>query len=312
MVRKRQQKSTRNPITRTWKEIRQSGAEKAITAAAQRRKVTTLLKAGGSLLIFIILIGGGTWALLQWYQTPESTLGREHAEPLGQIHFDTDGVLTRKWVGRTLSIRPGTTLLDLSIFELKERLEMSGQVESAVVERHFPDTLKIVLKERIPVARLAVEDGFGGIETLMVAADGTVYRGRDYDPVFEKMLPYLDGVVPVKDALGNFKPIRGMGLASEFLSISRYRFPEFYHDLRVVDLGDMQAGSELPGAGFEARCRNYPAIRFAPEGLDRQLDRLEVVLRDLNDRIEEARPRDAVERVDLSMDGPVVVSFHER
>ena len=282
-----------------------------MTSAAKRRRVSTLLKASGSLLLFIGLVGGGTWALLNWTESPEADLGRERAEPIRQILFETDGVLSEKWAGRTLALRPGTTLLDLSIFELKERLEASGQVRSAVVERQFPDSLKISVRERIPVARVAVQDGFGSSETLLVAPDGTLYRGRDYDRVFLKTLPYLAGVQPRKDREGRFYPLPGMELPTAFLQRIRYEYPELYGALRILDLEDLQAGTDLPGAGFVARLRRYPDIRFSPAGFESQLEKLELVLADLEERIRRPEDRRLIDRVDLSIDGPVVVSFHK-
>ncbi len=296
-------------MVRSWKEIRQSGTEKPMTSAAKRRRISTLLKASCSLLLFIALIGGGTWVVLNWVESSETRLGRERATPIRQILFQTDGVLSEKWAGRTLALRPGTTLLDHSIFELKERLEESGQVRSAVVERQFPDILKIVVKERFPVARVAVEDEFGSTETLLVAPDGTLYRGRDYDRVFLKTLPYLAGVLPRKDKEGHFHPLPGMELPTAFLRMIRTDFPELYGALQVLDLEDLRDGADLPGAGFVARLRRYPDIRFSPNGFKSQLEKLELVLADLEERIRRPEDRRMIDRVDLSITGPVVVSF---
>lgn len=309
MAKKKKSAKSSNALTRTWKEIRQTGSDKAFTSAAQKRKLTTLLKASSSLLVLILLVGGGTWALVHWYQTPESSLGKDQARPIDQILFETNGVLEQRWVGRTLGIRPGTTLVDLSIFELKQKLEFGGQVEVANVERLFPSTLKVTLRERIPVARLAVEDGFGGFETLLVSGEGLVYRGRDYDPDFLKTLPYLDGVVPRKNPTGQFHRIVGMGEVSAFLELVRNQHPVFYGDLRVVDMGGIQKGTDLPGASLEVRGRRFPNIRFSTHAYSDQLDKLVYVIDDLNRRLETDRPRESVETIDLSLEGPVVVSF---
>lgn len=309
MAKKKKTKQSSNPLTRTWREIRQTGSEKAFTSAAQKRKWATLLKTSSSLLILILLIGGGTWATIHWYQTPESSLGKDQAPPVDRIIFETNGVLREAWVGRTLAIRPGTTLVELSIFDLKQKLESRGQIETAKVERLFPSTLKVQLSERIPVARLAVEDGFGGYEILLVSGEGQVYRGRDYDPDFLKTLPYLDGVTPQKNQTGEFQPILGMEVASSFLDLLRRDYPALYEDLRVMDLRHIQKGSEIPGASIEVRGRRFPDIRFSSQAYSQQLEKLVYVLDDLSHRLETDRPRESVAAIDLSLEGPVVVSF---
>lgn len=312
MARNRKTSKTTPPekAARTWRELQRPGNGTATSTAARRRKRATLLKASGSLLAFVIVLGGITWLGLSWYQSPEYKLGGGGGAPIQRVLLETDGVLTRDWVDLTLDIPPGTGLAEVSIFDLKDRLEAQGQVASAVVERRFPDALQVRLRERRPVGRLAVATEFGDIENYLVSAEGVVYRGFDYDPNFLRSLPYLDGVRLRRDGWGEFMPLEEMQWVTAFLDTAREFHPHLYRDWSVVILEGLGSTGPAPGSGIRVRGRRNPSARFSPDSYGPQLERLEVILRDLPGRVAPER-RNRVEIIDLSLDGPVVVSFSQ-
>lgn len=74
---------------------------------------------------------------------------------LANLTFTTDGNLDQQRVIEECAITLGTSLARLDLQTLKDRITAIPQVESAKVEREFPDRLIIVVTERKPVAWLS-------------------------------------------------------------------------------------------------------------------------------------------------------------
>lgn len=111
----------------------------------------------GRVLLLASMVGAGAllWRefrsviLEGWmYQTPMYAL-REYS-------IDTDGVLTRTEVEQTASVRLGQNVLALDLPVLRDRLKLHPRIEEASVERVLPTSLRITVRERIPVARIRV------------------------------------------------------------------------------------------------------------------------------------------------------------
>lgn len=82
------------------------------------------------------------------YQTPLFALK--------EYPIETDGVLTSIEIQQTANVRPGQNLLALDLPAIRERLRMHPRIEDASVERVLPATLRLTIRERIPVARVNV------------------------------------------------------------------------------------------------------------------------------------------------------------
>ncbi len=82
------------------------------------------------------------------YQTPMFAL-REYA-------IETDGVLTQTEVSQTAGVRLGQNILALDLPSLRDRLRLHPRIEDASVERILPNSLRLTVRERIPMARVSV------------------------------------------------------------------------------------------------------------------------------------------------------------
>lgn len=82
---------------------------------------------------------------------------------------------------------------------IKERLESFAVVKDAVVEKLFPDTLSIVLKERIPLA-ISIGEDEGYTVPVVFDENGVVFQIGD--SITEWDLPVVSGL--------KFKPLAGM------------------------------------------------------------------------------------------------------
>lgn len=192
----------------------------------------TGLAALGALLVFGY-IGWRTWKV-----NPAALASPASSAPVRSIIVRTDGVLDRAWVERVLRIPSGTGLMDLDLAVLHTQLLRSGQVANAVVARRLPDKLLVTLEERSPVLRVPADGDSGANQALLVVArDGFVFVGENYDDSLVDSLPWLAGALPVpaRDGSG-FEIIHGMSAVSDLLSTVRSSAPGLARDFQVISV----------------------------------------------------------------------------
>lgn len=205
-------------------------------AGRKRRAFSTLRTVGG-----IAILCAATWAGFELYRMWEANPARIKAPaqsgPLKTITFQTNGVLDRAWAGRTLAIPPGTGMMALDLFSLRDRLLASGQVRAAVLAREFPDTLSVVVEERDPVARIVASEPGGAPETFLVDRAGIVYPGINYPRSLVTTLPYLAGVRlrRVENGAG-FAPVEGMETVANLIGTARAYIPALFSRWHSISL----------------------------------------------------------------------------
>lgn len=97
-------------------------------------------------VIFVALLVAGALAAVTWVLLGSRLLVVRHVEVTGAELASRDRVVAA--AGITL----GTPMARLATGEIGERVERLREVESAEIERHWPGTVRIVLRERVPVA----------------------------------------------------------------------------------------------------------------------------------------------------------------
>lgn len=206
-----------------------------------------------------------TWAVLQWIagaaavaglvwatvsvvdmaeNKPERLAQVAQSEALRESRLDTDGVLDRAWLVRTLALPKGVTLLELDLDALQARLLADRQVRTAVLSKSFPSTLVVTITERAPVARIMAQIGGDAPRELMVARDGVAYVGTGYDRELCDSLPWLAGVKLVREG-SSYAPIAGMDVVAEFLSKAKYEAEHLYRNFKIVDMARLDADGDL-------------------------------------------------------------------
>src|SRR5690606_37012321 len=112
----------------------------------------------GNIVGLVLVLGAAGWGFFEvkhvWETNPSRLTAPTKGEPIRDLAVRTDGVLDESWVRRTLDLPKDASLMAIDLVDLKGRLEESGQVSKAVLERRFPDVLAITLQERAPVARV--------------------------------------------------------------------------------------------------------------------------------------------------------------
>jgi hypothetical protein len=221
----------------TWKEIRQSASRKLVTSHARMRILKIVLR-GALVMVALAALGvGGYFGTRHWQQGIERVNTVLPAQPLREVRFETDGVLTKAWLDRVLELPEGIDMMAIDIHEKKSRLEGYAQIKSVTIRRGA-DRLDIVVQERFPVVRMAIRNESGAVRELLVDRDGYVYEGHGYDRHEIANLLYLDGVRLHRSGAG-FRRLAGIDQVDELLGLARSRFPHLARNWKVVDCRDL-------------------------------------------------------------------------
>ncbi len=290
----------------SWRVIEQASGSGDFAPRPRRRPWGRWAMRAGlfvGLLALLLMLAG----LLTW-KGPVAASGAGGVasvtqDSLDALQFETDGVLSREWLLRTLRLDLQDAREGQDIFALKRRLESEGQVKGAVVEQIPGGPLRVRLEERRPVFRLALPGPDGQPQILLVAGDGAVYQGAGYAQARLRDLPFLADETVDVDALGRFKPLDGLYPMTHLVAEARKRYPRLarhWHSLRRE--GDLQDGLH-PEVFIEVTTYAGGQLVFRPRGFVAQLQRLEEVLL-------QARPSGLRkgERLDLSFREPYLTA----
>jgi len=165
---------------------------------------------------------------------------------LGPPQLETTGFLggDPTWLGRSLALPGNVTLMALDLDELRARLLAQGQVQTAVLTKVFPATLRVRLTERTPIARLMAQEAGDEPRVFLVARDGVVFTGVGYPDKLVETLPWLEPARLAREGSG-FEPIAGMAALAELLGKTKLEAEHLYSDWRVVSLARLNTDGEI-------------------------------------------------------------------
>ncbi|MBI5774322.1 MAG: FtsQ-type POTRA domain-containing protein [Verrucomicrobia bacterium] len=123
----------------------------------------------GALLVLFLFWRGGGWLLDELVYTND-------AFALKEISVQTDGIIAPEQVRKWSGVKPGDNLFALDLPRLKRDLELVPAIQSVAVERVLPNTLRLRVTEREPVAQivaLRARIPAGGYERAVYQVDAT-------------------------------------------------------------------------------------------------------------------------------------------
>lgn len=130
----------------------------------------------------IALMVLGLAAVTIWALFFSTLFAARTVEVVGNRQVSTAEVLSAAGVSKDVP------LIRVQLDSIAERVEGLDAVASVTVERRWPDTVRLLVTERTPVAQVVVGDGVG-----VLGSDGSLYRSES-DPV--QGLPVLLGDWP--------------------------------------------------------------------------------------------------------------------
>lgn len=106
---------------------------------------------------------GGEWALRE-------LVFENHSFAVRAIHIEGEHFIPRGEILRWSGVREGENLLGLDLSRVKRDLELVPLIRSAAVERVPPNTLRIRVSEREPVARVLVPQAASSGEDVRIVS----------------------------------------------------------------------------------------------------------------------------------------------
>ena len=191
---------------------------------------------------------------------------------LNQIEVENKGTLPREQIISVARLVRGVNIFSISLPETRRALLEIPQVEDVQIQRTLPDTLKISIQERHPIAWLAenrsVAESLDHTQSLMIDATGVILKSRTILPEYLR-LPIISGINT--DTLRVGKKLVSPDITASLSLIQKTseqlagRF-----DIASIDLGN--------GYSMDIRGRDYTTARFALDDVDGQLRRLRMLL----------------------------------
>jgi len=287
---------------RSWRDIRQEVSAPAMSRKGRRRQLAAWAKMG-ALGTFLAAAGWGIYEVAHSWETDRASLATAvHSEPVHDIVLiPSGGVLTRQWVAEVLALPKSASLMALDLPALRDKLLAHGQVRVAVLSRSFPDQLVVTLTERTPVARIQADDGLGAPKQLLVAKDGVVYDGFNYDKEMLAGLPWLDGIRLMRAGSG-YEPIAGMDDVAALLSTAQLQAPHLYREWLIVSLARLAERDEIV-----VKAQDIPEIVFSRKrAFFKQVAQLDYIIDQAHGSVE-MPDKPALQSVNLTLEGQVPV-----
>ena len=286
--------------TKDWRDIQQNGRRVQTPFSRQvafaKMGRTVILAAG-----LLIGVGGVGYGIYFFWSQAAQVSPFEREQKLTRIVFESDGVLNGPWFAMRSPVKVGEDIFSLDIHAIKREVEMLGQVREAVVSVELPGTLRIRVREQVPVLRAMIRGANGSPQTLLIARDGTVYEGSLYPSETLRRLPGVTGVRLIREG-STYQSLKGIGVIADLVQSARSLAPHLVEDWRWIDLERFDGDTQSPGALIKVYGRYIETLVFSPANFEDQITRLEDVV-----SVSQQKGARGFSHVDLSFSDRAVV-----
>ena len=237
---------------------------------ARQQRVRLAVKTVGFLLgVVVVFLGvwrGGEWLMqVGFYQNKQFDIRT--------IDIRTSGMIDRVQIHRWAGAQEGANLFQVDLMRVKRDLEMVPMIKTAAVDRVLPDTLRIRVSERNPVAQVVLyrQSDKGNLDRKIFWVDQHGFVMEPLNPKLagknrsKKWLPVLVGLNQV-----DLQPGRSM------------KSPQVRAALQLIirfDLSPMAGLAHMRHINITGRetmevvTWQGATVRLSLHGLDRQLAR---------------------------------------
>jgi cell division septal protein FtsQ len=213
----------------------------------------------------------GLWVAGQW--VVDELVFRNPAFAVRQLEIDTGQRLPAEMVLSWSGIRRGDNLIQLDLDRVKHRLELLSVVQSVSLERLPPDTLRIRVIPRLPVAeiRSARKSRQGGLEVTRFYVDGAGVV-LQFPPASEHLLRQHLIRAPLPQLLGIHNPVAGRVLAEPNLGPA-LQLLEAFEGSQMVGLTELESVDLSRRGVLEVRTSHGALVTFGLGRFGQQLAR---------------------------------------
>jgi cell division septal protein FtsQ len=237
---------------------------------ARRRRVKMIVRwAGGLLGVAALFLGvwhGGAWVMrVGFYENEIFTVKT--------IDVRVRGILQPAQLQKMAGVQTSENLFRVDLMRVKRDLELTPLIETAAVERVLPDTLRLRIVERRPIAQVVgyrqQADGKLARQVYWLDARGVVIPpiapGLTVQKKQPKWLPLIVGIPPAKLLPG--RTVDSPALRSALQLVSRYDLSPMagLAHLRQIDVSDSRTLGVVTWQGAR--------VTLGLNGLDAQLQR---------------------------------------
>ncbi|MEM6821683.1 MAG: FtsQ-type POTRA domain-containing protein [Verrucomicrobiota bacterium] len=246
--------------------------EKVLHVAVNKKrqsKQNQILVWGGLVgLIFLSATAYGTHVLMKkvldvvFYENPDFALE--------QIEITNSGTLSRPEIMDWAGIKKGGNLMKVDLRKVHDRLRSMPYIAGVKVERQLPSILRIIIKERMPVAKLMPYSPKGNLlaqYVYYIDAGGYVMKPKEGEKL--KRLPIITGVSIDEVQVGEMMEKEEVLSALNLLRASLFYGLKGDLDLRQLEI--------QPRGILMVRTNHRGLIRFRIDHLDQQIKRLQTV-----------------------------------
>lgn len=174
-------------------------------------------------------------------------LVRDHADYWSITQVDVAGefsALTPETIAKALLVYKGTSYFELDVRRVRKNILQLPLVARVAVKKRWPDTLEVVVLEKVPVAYWNDNEVLASDGSVSVRPDGFLRKG----------LPYLRGRISEHDTLvRSYRRVQQV-LAANGIAVDK------------MIMNDVQS--------LEARLSNGWAVRFGRQYFEERLQRL--------------------------------------
>jgi cell division protein FtsQ len=237
---------------------------------ARRQRVKVIARWAGSLLgvaaLFLGVWYGGAWVMrVGFYENEIFTVKK--------IDVRVQGIIQPAHLQKMAGVRTGENLFQVDLLRVKRDLELTPLIETVAVERVLPDTLRLRIVERRPIAQVVgyrqQADGKLARQVYWLDARGVVIPpiapGLTAQKKQPKWLPLIVGIPPAKLLPG--RTVDSPALRSALQLVSRYDLSPMagLAHLRQIDVSDSRTLGVVTWQGAR--------VTLGLNGLDAQLQR---------------------------------------
>ncbi|MBM3621740.1 MAG: FtsQ-type POTRA domain-containing protein [Alphaproteobacteria bacterium] len=185
-------------------------------AARRRFRLNVSWRAALILGVVVMTLGGGAiagYALWKsgaiedgkaWFEGVKKRVTGFSPFPLEDVTVEGRKHVTKDAVLKALNAARGDSLLTIDLHGARERLERIEWVEHAAVERRWPDTIHVALRERQAVALWQSKTAAAGAAAEYILIDRTGRKVRTVDPAESSVRLLLAGEGAPEQVAGLF------------------------------------------------------------------------------------------------------------
>jgi cell division protein FtsQ len=236
------------------------------TSTSQKQTRRQMLQAigwCGAVLVMIIAVGVALHFGISFVL--DHVLYNNEHYTLAKIDIEPRGRFSERVIRQQAGLEPGENLWALNLAQITRDIEKLPYVSTARVERHFPDRVSIVIKERIPVVKIVgLNIDLNTRETFYLDRQCVVLKPRENESV-----PFLPEIVGLTDAElepGATLERPSLARAMDILDAIDHSQLHTLIDIQTINLSDPLS--------IKMTTRQDMAINFRPDYIDQQLGRL--------------------------------------